>query len=78
MGNQKHLNLFANPIVVLIPLVWIACTPEAEIAQQVSTEKVTSGWLIPENEIKKGGPGKDGIPALQNPPVQMVQVLGVP
>ncbi len=25
------------------------------------------GWLIPENEVFDGGPGKDGIPALSNP-----------
>jgi len=24
-------------------------------------------WLIPQNEVRDGGPGKDGIPALQNP-----------
>ncbi len=27
------------------------------------------GWLIPENEVLDGGPGKDGIPALSNPPL---------
>ncbi len=26
-----------------------------------------TGWLIPKDEIMDGGPGKDGIPALQNP-----------
>ncbi len=25
-------------------------------------------WLIPQNEVRDGGPGKDGIPALQTPP----------
>jgi hypothetical protein len=25
-------------------------------------------WLIPQNEVRDGGPGKDGIPALQSPP----------
>ena len=24
-------------------------------------------WLIPENEVVDGGPGKDGIPALKGP-----------
>ena len=24
-------------------------------------------WLIPQNEVRDGGPGKDGIPALQTP-----------
>lgn len=26
-----------------------------------------NGWLIPQNEVLDGGPGKDGIPALTNP-----------
>lgn len=28
---------------------------------------LTGNWLIPESEVKNGGPGKDGIPALVNP-----------
>lgn len=27
----------------------------------------TSGWLIPISEVKDGGPGKDGIPSVDNP-----------
>ncbi|MDB4583093.1 DUF3179 domain-containing protein [Draconibacterium sp.] len=27
----------------------------------------SSEWLIPENEVRDGGPGKDGIPAIDNP-----------
>jgi len=27
----------------------------------------TTGWLVPENEIRDGGPGKDGIPAISSP-----------
>jgi hypothetical protein len=27
----------------------------------------TQSWLIPRNEVKDGGPGKDGIPALEDP-----------
>ncbi|MEE9161331.1 MAG: DUF3179 domain-containing (seleno)protein, partial [Candidatus Neomarinimicrobiota bacterium] len=30
---------------------------------------LSPGWLIPENEVFDGGPGKDGIPALSNPPL---------
>jgi len=31
-------------------------------------DKIDNGeWLIPKNEVKDGGPGKDGIPALENP-----------
>lgn len=26
-----------------------------------------NGWLLPDNEVKDGGPGKDGIPSIDNP-----------
>ena len=26
-----------------------------------------TGWLVPQGEIRDGGPGKDGIPAISNP-----------
>ena len=29
--------------------------------------QVSGDWLIPKNQIRDGGPGKDGIPAIQNP-----------
>jgi len=32
-----------------------------------SSADVSGDWLIPENEIFDGGPGKDGIPALKSP-----------
>lgn len=32
-----------------------------------------SEWLIPQDEVRDGGPGKDGIPALFNPPFIPVQ-----
>jgi hypothetical protein len=30
-------------------------------------EGTSAEWLIPENEVRDGGPGKDGIPAIDNP-----------
>ncbi|NOR75852.1 MAG: DUF3179 domain-containing protein [Draconibacterium sp.] len=27
----------------------------------------TNNWLVPHNEVRSGGPGKDGIPAISNP-----------
>ena len=32
-----------------------------------SKNNLRSQWLIPENEVEDGGPGKDGIPAIMNP-----------
>ncbi|GET24376.1 hypothetical protein NT017_07050 [Prolixibacter sp. NT017] len=30
-------------------------------------EETSAEWLIPKNEVRDGGPGKDGIPAIDNP-----------
>lgn len=35
-----------------------------------------TGWLIPENEVLDGGPGKDGIPALSDPELVPVSEAG--
>lgn len=45
--------------IVCVLLLISACSSE---------EELDSGeWLIPQSEVKDGGPGKDGIPALLNP-----------
>ena len=47
-------------LIYMIPWLLIASCKEDDLA---STEE----WLIPINEVRDGGPGKDGIPALGNP-----------
>jgi hypothetical protein len=37
------------------------------INNPVGSSNQTTDWLIPKNEVYDGGPGKDGIPALQKP-----------
>jgi len=51
--------------VLLIPFVVIsfACGNNDEGDSGVLSDE----WLIPFDEVKDGGPGKDGIPALENP-----------
>ncbi len=43
-------------------LLTIACSKDNEPTNLTSTD-----WLIPEDEVRDGGPGKDGIPAIANP-----------
>lgn len=43
-----------------LALMLFACSEDDPIES-------SSEWLIPANEVRDGGPGKDGIPALENP-----------
>ena len=40
---------------------------ESSVLSQKDRVYLNGNWLIPSNEVFNGGPGKDGIPALQNP-----------
>ena len=46
-----------------------ACSDESESTSQssVNNNNTNSDWLIPENLVFDGGPGKDGIPSIDNP-----------
>ncbi len=54
-------------IPVLTALMMIGC--EKDNVGRNNSDQVNNagGWLIPQNEVFDGGPGKDGIPAIQNP-----------
>lgn len=45
------------------------CEDEIDFAIRRSMDTATgqASWLIPQNEIRDGGPGKDGIPSIDNP-----------
>ena len=60
--KRSSINLFLFSISILL----FNCSNDNSIGSGGTT---TSGgvWLIPQSEIKDGGPGKDGIPALTNP-----------
>lgn len=65
MLRSKH---YIVVLVVLASVLFLSyCNPGADGAKGV--------WLIPENEVRDGGPGKDGIAALTNP--DYVSVPGV-
>lgn len=64
MNHLMKISLF------FILLITIACSKE-----EIQGVPTTTGggpvalaeWLIPENEVRDGGPGKDGIPSISNP-----------
>lgn len=49
-------------ILSVILIISVSCSKDNDQGDPVSGE-----WLVPDNEIFDGGPGKDGIPALSNP-----------
>ena len=53
-----RILLFAFPVIGII-----ACNDSLTS----TTDDQENAWLIPKNEVRDGGPGKDGIPALTNP-----------
>ncbi len=60
---MSHLGKFMPIIISLI------------FAYSCSTSQKAGDWLIPENEVLDGGPGKDGIPSIDNP--NFVEVANV-
>ena len=55
----------------LLIIISIGCKDEDPIPGSVFTGTIppagTPSWLIPSNEVFDGGPGKDGIPSVDNP-----------
>lgn len=49
-------------ILLIIPLLFSTCKKEEDLPGENG-----SSWLIPVGEIFDGGPGKDGIPSVDNP-----------
>ncbi|MCZ6900561.1 MAG: hypothetical protein O7F74_10015, partial [Bacteroidetes bacterium] len=42
-------------------------TPRQGGGRQSPAANNSNSWLIPESEVLDGGPGKDGIPSIDNP-----------
>lgn len=73
---MKNIYKIKLLIVFVILLFTAYCS---NIAENVSSSGDSGNqWLIPENKVVDGGPGKDGIPALDDPemvPVDQVDFL---
>ncbi|MEX2594820.1 MAG: DUF3179 domain-containing protein [Anditalea sp.] len=50
-------------LLALIPTLIIACNKDDNNINSSNSED----WLIPKDEVRDGGPGKDGIPSIDNP-----------
>ena len=45
-------------LVLFIPAIFVNCSDDNNLNRSTSSD-----WLIPQNEVFDGGPGKDGIHA---------------
>ena len=60
-------NIFI-PIVMAFAVSICSCETQNNAPGRNNTSTNAGGtWLIPQNEVRDGGPGKDGIPALELP-----------
>lgn len=46
---------------------WLLLLATCLLTQSCSRDEVGGEWLIPRDEVRDGGPGKDGIPSVDNP-----------
>jgi len=53
--------------IFLISAVIISCSDVSSPSNSGTVTASKEGWLVPAAHIADGGPGKDGIPALENP-----------
>jgi len=55
-------------IIILIPAFLVSCSEDPVSGNNQSAGANNSNiWLIPESDVLDGGPGKDGIPAIDQP-----------
>ncbi len=72
-GPAKGQKLISMQAYMGYWFSWGTFFPGAEIygnpdvPQRISRPYLNGAWLIPSNQVLSGGPGKDGIPALENP-----------
>lgn len=62
MNTKTNIRILIL-ILTIIPIVY--CNPVTQLDN--STDGNDDRWLIPKDEVVDGGPGKDGIPALEYP-----------
>ena len=64
------MTMKTNKTLLTISIAWMiglpSCVSDQNTPQSGNTQNFTE-WLIPVAEVRDGGPGKDGIPALDSP-----------
>ena len=64
-----------NYILLLSVFVMLSCSSNDNVVNENNDPNQFTEWNIPIGEVRDGGPGKDGIPSIDNP--QFVNVSEV-
>lgn len=62
--------------LILLYVLSISCNDSNLTENQTPTNSGSDEWLIPKNEVKDGGPGKDGIPSIEQPKFTNIDNVG--
>jgi len=67
VNNMNNKNLF----LIALLLIFLSCSSDENLVivgdGDVNDSVVTATWTVPIDEVFDGGPGKDGIPSIDNP-----------
>ena len=69
---------YSTYLFILFLFVNASCSDESEAPNPSPGSNSQDDWLIPENQVFNGGPGKDGIPSIDDPqfsPVSEIDFL---
>jgi len=61
-----------NKLIIILGIVALVSCDTVDSSESAN---FSEEWLIPENQVFDGGPGKDGIPALTNPEVASISSI---
>ena len=64
--------MFKNSNFIIIVMFLLFISSCSNTSGPSATSGRSGDWLIPQNQVYDGGPGKDGIPALEEPPFNPV------
>ncbi len=69
---MKKQDIVLMTVLYMIMFIFISCSEDDRpfLADNVNGQRDNSDngeWLVPDDEVFDGGPGKDGIPAISNP-----------
>jgi hypothetical protein len=80
-GNRYSRTGIFPFIFLMICILWFYSCDSTSVnsnGQGDSGIEVETEWLVPEQEVVDGGPGKDGIPPIENPefaPVDQIEFI---
>lgn len=72
---MKTLSRYTISLFLILALAGCQKDDPASKNDSNSSSQPDQAWLIPQSEVRDGGPGKDGIPALTNPELASISEI---